>query len=103
MALTATLDSISACDGSSNRVDAHCKQVVEVVQQRLEAESTPPSLLQPLIGLLLACGAACPDAIDSHFHDIVDLLLGWSLDPDLSHAGRCVDQATCFLSTARPT
>jgi hypothetical protein len=63
------------------------RQLMEAAQQLLESEDTSPRLL-PLILPLLQRAAAHPLLLQAHFHDIVDLLLGWSLEPLLTPACR---------------
>jgi hypothetical protein len=61
---------------------------MEAAQQVLEAEDTSPSVLSPLLVLLRAAVAAAPAALASRLHDLLDLLLGWSLDAGVTDGDR---------------
>jgi hypothetical protein len=58
------------------------------IHKLLESEATPPGLLGPLLRLLLCCARCAPGAVGGLWEDLVDLLLGWSLEPTLSDADR---------------
>lgn len=85
---------------------------VPLITHLLEAPTTGPALLPSLLNLL-ACavdvGAPAPPpgsaaaalavvagpvapALTQAFPDLVDLLLGWSLDPGVTSADRCVGE-----------
>ncbi|KAG2436602.1 hypothetical protein HYH02_011539 [Chlamydomonas schloesseri] len=67
----------------------------------LEAASTPPALLGPLLRLLLAALPGVPLAALGHaLSDLADLLCGWALEPAMASADRHL--VTLVLHALRP-
>ncbi len=64
-------------------------QLLRLCCSLLEAASTPPSLLGPLLRLLLATLPGVPLAALGHsLSDLADLLCGWALEPAMAPADR---------------
>eukprot|EP00775_Hariotina_reticulata_P008457 gene8457-8641_t len=60
-----------------------------LVQEMLEAVSTPPTLLGPLLQVLLEVLRMDVGVVTGVvLRDLLDLLLGWSLEPNLSNSDR---------------
>lgn len=59
--------------------------ILEACQTRLENEMP---LLKPLLGVLMIIANRFTHCFEPHFADIVDLLLGWALDPEHPEADR---------------
>jgi len=53
--------------------------IFEACQELLENEMP---LLEPLLGVLTVCGVRFSHRLQPYFIDMVDLLLGWALDPE---------------------
>lgn len=53
--------------------------ILEACQDLLENEMP---LLEPLLGVLTVCGLRFSQILEPYFIDMVDLLLGWALDPE---------------------
>eukprot|EP00198_Chlamydomonas_reinhardtii_P004149 XP_001693485.1 phosphatidylinositol 3-kinase-related protein kinase [Chlamydomonas reinhardtii] len=67
----------------------------------LEAASTPPALLGPLLRLLLAALPGVPlSALGHALSDLADLLCGWALEPAMAAADRHL--VTLVLHALRP-
>lgn len=69
-------------------INTICDKTLAVVHELLESEATPPALLAPLLRLLVRCSRCVPTALLPLWEDLVDILLGWSLEPSLSDADR---------------
>ncbi|MCO5549966.1 hypothetical protein L7F22_003443 [Adiantum nelumboides] len=64
--------------------------VLRSCQAVLENEGTPSKLLLPLVDILTVLASRFYHTFQPHFADLVDLLLGWALMPDLSENDRCL-------------
>ncbi|CAN0927744.1 Serine/threonine-protein kinase SMG1 [Linum grandiflorum] len=64
--------------------------IVKACQELLEDERTSLSLLQRLLGVLTLISLKFYRFFQPHFADVVDLLLGWVLVPNLAEADRRV-------------
>ncbi|KAJ1410449.1 Serine/threonine-protein kinase SMG1 [Sesbania bispinosa] len=64
--------------------------ILKACQVLLEDERTSLSLLHTLLGVITLISLKFPRCFQPHFHDIVDLLLGWALVPDLAQSDRRV-------------
>lgn len=64
--------------------------ILKACQLLLEDERTSLSLLHRLLGVITLISLKFLRCFQPHFPDIVDLLLGWALVPDLAESERCV-------------
>eukprot|EP01018_Ginkgo_biloba_P002890 Gb_14475 [translate_table: standard] len=76
--------------GDASGIEQYASPILRTCQELLEDERTPLTLLRTLLGLLTVLSAKFTRCFQSHFADIVDLLLGWALLPDLSETDRCL-------------
>jgi hypothetical protein len=74
--------------GTQAALDACGQRVAADVLLLLDSGDTGPALLQPLLQLLLCVLEAAPAAGQAQLADLVDILLGWSLDPDVTPSDR---------------
>ena len=65
-----------------------CFRVVGAVQLLLDSGDTAPVLLRPLLCLLLCCLKVAPSCAGGCLQDLVDVLLGWCLDPEVTAQDR---------------
>ncbi|KAH7438500.1 hypothetical protein KP509_04G017600 [Ceratopteris richardii] len=70
--------------------EGYIPSVLRSCQKLLEDEGTPSRLLQPLLATLTVLASRFYHIFLLHFADLVDLLLGWALMPDLSENDRCL-------------
>ncbi|XP_031379987.1 serine/threonine-protein kinase SMG1-like isoform X1 [Punica granatum] len=82
--------------GDVNGIERYSLPILKACQQLLEDERTSLSLLHRLLGVLTLVSLKFMRCFQPHFLDIVDLLLGWALVPDLSDSDRRVIM-DCFL------
>lgn len=86
-ALTALYVCVAAMPPSD--VAPFAQPLLHLTMGLLEATTTPPRLLGPLLRLLLAAMPAIPlAALGQSFGDLVDLLCGWALEPLVAHNDR---------------
>lgn len=64
--------------------------ILKACQVLLEDDRTSLALLHTLLGVITLISLKFPRCFQPHFHDIVDLLLGWALMPDLVKSDRSV-------------
>ncbi|KAI5390340.1 uncharacterized protein LOC127101599 isoform X2 [Lathyrus oleraceus] len=64
--------------------------ILKACQVLLEDDRTSLALLHTLLGVITLISLKFPRCFQPHFHDIVDLLLGWALMPDLVKSDRRV-------------
>lgn len=76
--------------GDANVIEGYASPVLRACQEILEDERTSLTLLRSLLNLLTVLSVKFTRCFQSHFADIVDLLLGWALVPDLSDTDRCI-------------
>lgn len=74
--------------GDPNSAEGYALQILKSCQDLLEDERTPLNLLHQLLGVLTLIALKYGQCFQPHFVDIVDLLLGWALVPDLSELDR---------------
>ncbi|CAA6657772.1 unnamed protein product [Spirodela intermedia] len=74
--------------GDSNSSEGYALQILKSCQDLLEDERTPLNLLRQLLSVLTLIALKYGQCFQPHFVDIVDLLLGWALVPDLSELDR---------------
>lgn len=65
--------------GDITATDNFVTRILVACQDLLENEM---ELLEPLLGVLTVCGVRFSQRLEPYFSDVVDLLLGWALDPD---------------------
>lgn len=82
--------------GDVNGIERYALPILKACQQLLEDERTSLSLLHRLLGIVTLISLKFLRCFQPHFLDIVDLLLGWALVPDLVEADRRVIM-DCFL------
>ncbi|KAI5077935.1 hypothetical protein GOP47_0007759 [Adiantum capillus-veneris] len=70
--------------------ERYIPSVLRSCQALLEDEGTPSKLLRPLVGILTVLASRFYHIFQPHFADLVDLLLGWALMPDLLENDRCL-------------
>ncbi|XP_047338055.1 serine/threonine-protein kinase SMG1-like [Impatiens glandulifera] len=71
-------------------VERYAVPVLKACQELLEDERTSWSLLHRLLNVLTLIALKFPRCFQPHFVDIVDLLLGWAMVPDLGESDRQV-------------
>ncbi|XP_059068021.1 uncharacterized protein LOC131052623 [Cryptomeria japonica] len=76
--------------GDANGIERYASPVIRACKELLEDERTSLSLVRSLLNLLTVLSVKFTRHFQSHFADIVDLLLGWALVPDLSETDRCL-------------
>ncbi|KAJ0010390.1 hypothetical protein Pint_34536 [Pistacia integerrima] len=76
--------------GDVGGIDRYALPILKACQELLEDERTSLSLLHRLLGVLTLISLKFSRFFQPHFLDIVDLLLGWALVPDLAESDRCV-------------
>jgi hypothetical protein len=69
-------------------LDACGQRIAADVLLLLDSGDTGPALLRPLLQLLLFVLEATPAAGQAQLADLVDILLGWSLDPEVTLSDR---------------
>lgn len=82
--------------GDVNGIERYALPILKACQQLLENERTSLNLLHRLLGVLTLISLKFLRCFQPHFLDIVDLLLGWALVPDLAESDRRVIM-DCFL------
>lgn len=76
--------------GDVSGIERYALSILKACQVLLEDERTSSSLLHRLLGVLTLISLKFSRCFQPHFLDIVDLLLGWALVPDLLETDRCV-------------
>ncbi|KAK9165650.1 hypothetical protein Scep_000841 [Stephania cephalantha] len=76
--------------GEASGIEVYVSPILKACQGLLEDERTSLSLLHQLLGVLSLVSVKFARWFQPHFVDIIDLLLGWALVPDLSESDRCV-------------
>lgn len=76
--------------GETPASERFISSVLRACQALLEDEGTSLHLLRPLLGILTVLASRFTHIFQPHFADLVDLLLGWALMPDLSESDRCL-------------
>ncbi|KAK9129994.1 hypothetical protein Sjap_010481 [Stephania japonica] len=76
--------------GEASGIEVYVPQILKACQGLLEDERTSLSLLHQLLGVLSLISVKFGRSFQPHFVDIIDLLLGWALVPDLLESDRCV-------------
>lgn len=74
--------------GDIGAVERYALPLLKACQQLLEDERTSLSLLHRLLGVLTLISLKFFRCFQPHFVDIVDLLLGWAMVPDLADTDR---------------
>ncbi|XP_058069212.1 uncharacterized protein LOC131218594 isoform X2 [Magnolia sinica] len=74
--------------GDASGIERYVLPILKACQELLEDERTSLNLLHQLLGLLTLISLKFGRCFQPHFVDIVDLLLGWALVPDLSESDR---------------
>ncbi|CAL9022136.1 unnamed protein product [Prunus brigantina] len=74
--------------GDVGGVERYALSILKACQVLLEDERTSLSLLHLLLGVLTLISLKFSRCFQPHFLDIVDLLLGWALVPDLAESDR---------------
>lgn len=76
--------------GDANGIERYALPILKSCQELLEDERTSMSLLCQLLTVLSLISLKFSRFFHPHFLDIVDLLLGWALVPDLGESDRRV-------------
>ncbi|KAH9313318.1 hypothetical protein KI387_028353 [Taxus chinensis] len=76
--------------GDTNGIEQYASPVIRACQELLENERASLTLLRSLLSLFTVLSVKFTRYFQSHFADIVDLLLGWALVPNLSETDRCL-------------
>lgn len=76
--------------GDVGGIERYALPILKACQELLEDERTSLSLLHQLLGVLTLISLKFSRFFQPHFVDIVDLLLGWALVPDLAESDRRV-------------
>ncbi|KAM2903393.1 hypothetical protein COP2_003214 [Malus domestica] len=74
--------------GDVGGIERYVLSILKACQVLLEDERTSLSLLHRLLGVLTLISLKFSRCFQPHFLDIVDLLLGWALVPDLAESDR---------------
>ncbi|PRQ23388.1 putative non-specific serine/threonine protein kinase [Rosa chinensis] len=74
--------------GDVGGIERYALSILKACQVLLEDERTSLSLLHRLLGVLTLISLKFSRYFQPHFLDIVDLLLGWALVPDLAESDR---------------
>ncbi|XP_024923755.3 uncharacterized protein LOC107435549 [Ziziphus jujuba] len=74
--------------GDAGGIERYALPILKACQVLLEDERTSLNLLHPLLGVLTLISLKFSRTFQPHFLDIVDLLLGWALVPDLAESDR---------------
>lgn len=76
--------------GDVGGIERYALPILKACQELLEDERTSLSLLHRLLGVLTLISLKFSRFFQPHFLDIIDLLLGWALVPDLGESDRRV-------------
>ncbi|KAF8410599.1 hypothetical protein HHK36_003131 [Tetracentron sinense] len=76
--------------GDAGGIERYVLPILKACQELLEDERTSLSLLHQLLDLITLISLKFGRCFQPHFVDIVDLLLGWALVPDLLESDRSV-------------
>ncbi|CAL5385725.1 unnamed protein product [Camellia sinensis] len=76
--------------GDVGAIERYALPILKACQELLEDERTSLSLLHQLLGVLTLISLKFFRCFQPHFVDIVDLLLGWAMVPDLAESDRRV-------------
>ncbi|KAE8698811.1 hypothetical protein F3Y22_tig00110597pilonHSYRG00890 [Hibiscus syriacus] len=76
--------------GDVGAIERYVLPILKACQELLEDERTSLSLLHRLLGVLTLISLKFSLSFQPHFLDIIDLLLGWALVPDLAETDRRV-------------
>ncbi|KAI8016538.1 Serine/threonine-protein kinase SMG1 [Camellia lanceoleosa] len=74
--------------GDVGAIERYALPILKACQELLEDERTSLSLLHQLLGVLTLISLKFFRCFQPHFVDIVDLLLGWAMVPDLAESDR---------------
>lgn len=88
LALEGLREFLSASDVGG--IERYALSILKACQELLENERTSLSLLHRLLGVLTLISLKFSLSFQPHFLDIIDLLLGWALVPDLAESDRRV-------------
>ncbi|CAI5462020.1 unnamed protein product [Closterium sp. Yama58-4] len=80
--------------------EPYVSSCVQACQGLLEDEGTPPTLLPPILSVLVAVAERFPRTFLQQFEEIIDLLLGWAMEPSVLPASRQLI-GDCFLRFGR--
>ncbi|XP_073148880.1 uncharacterized protein [Henckelia pumila] len=76
--------------GDVGAVERYALPILKACQELIEDEKTSVSLLQRLLGVLTLVSLKFFRCFQPHFVDIVDILLGWAMVPDIEESDKCV-------------
>ncbi|CAN6447682.1 unnamed protein product [Victoria cruziana] len=76
--------------GDAGGTERYVLPILKACQELLEDERTSSNLLRQLLDILTIISLKYSLSFQSHFLDIVDLLLGWALLPELLESDRCI-------------
>ncbi|PPS11452.1 hypothetical protein GOBAR_AA09180 [Gossypium barbadense] len=76
--------------GDVGAIERYALPILKACQELLEDERTSLSLLHRLLSVLTLISLKFSLSFQPHFLDIIDLLLGWALVPDLAESDRTV-------------
>ncbi|KAL3689850.1 hypothetical protein R1sor_016159 [Riccia sorocarpa] len=82
VALTALQEFLNI--GDPTALERFAPLILKACQSLLEDEGTSVTLLRPLLGVLVVLGYKFSWVVQPHFADMVDLLLGWALESEVS-------------------
>ncbi|XVE67428.1 hypothetical protein DITRI_Ditri08aG0160200 [Diplodiscus trichospermus] len=72
--------------GDVGGIERYALSILKACQELLEDERTSLSLLHRILGVLTLISLKFSFSFQPHFLDIIDLLLGWALVPDLAES-----------------
>ncbi|CAM6124730.1 unnamed protein product [Calypogeia fissa] len=70
--------------GGPGALERFAPPILRACQSLLEDDGTSMTLLRPLLGVLVVLGRRFSWCVQPHFADMVDLLLGWALESEVS-------------------
>ncbi|XP_051146929.1 uncharacterized protein LOC127262327 isoform X2 [Andrographis paniculata] len=76
--------------GEIGAIERYALPILKACQELLEDDRTSPSLLPRLLGVLTLISLKFFRCFQPHFMDIVDLLIGWALIPDIADSDKLV-------------
>lgn len=76
--------------GDVGAVERYALPILKACQELIEDEKTSVSLLQRLLGVLTLISLKFFRCFQPHFVDIVDMLLGWAMVPDIEESDKRV-------------
>lgn len=87
------------CESGRRKLEKLTEKMLNDLQKYLE-NSESSDILLPIIDTITTISTTYPDLFDSHFKDIVDILMGWYIDPEQTE--KFLDEVDRGLSKLQP-